>query len=383
MDSFVELLKKSDPNLKINVAGETDPPPTDPPPTDPPPTDPPPTDPISLSMEDLSDWGFDDTVKTKDDVISRMKSTREEHTTLKSAFKSASEKYNETTFNSQKAEFDKLKKQNNDLMGAIDPVSHFSSPESFKREQLIKKFPGKSPSAISKIMGEDLSKMEPLNLLRLQVQFKYGWDDKSKIDSLLEDEYDVDLKDTDFTLTPKMEARGVDALEELSVVKNTEIDEPTDYKTQMENTIKEHDTKVKASKEAWVPITEKALKNLDKLSFELPDRNGKNFKYEFDIDPKQLEGVAEFMANQLSLDGGEVSQEKLKKAMDNIYWELVKANFSQIFANASGTQLAKLDQEWSDHTNNTRRLNTKVRQPKDKTSQQLSKEQAEDKIMKM
>lgn len=329
---------------------------------------------ITFTSEELG-WDFGEEAKTKEDILKGFTSAREELAN----FRESSKKYNKDVFETQSNRIKELEASNEELMGAVDPLAHFSSPESYKKEQLIKKFPGKDPAAITVIMSDKFEDLSPVDMLKLNTKFRYGFNDTKEIQDYLEEKYGVDFDDEDFEPTAMMRADAIDAKENLMEVRNAEIPEVKDYKKVLEDRKKEQDEAIAANKEAWTPVVNKALEGFSKLSLKLPDKNGDEFDFDFEFDKKQLEGVQDILLQNLGSQ--EVNEDNLTKIMTSLRRELLLNNFKAIFRAGSGQLLAELDEQWATETNNPRKLNMDVKHNSGKTKQEQSKEQAEEDIL--
>jgi hypothetical protein len=125
-----------------------------------------------------------------------------------------------------------IQAENAELRKGLNPLSHFSSEESYRAEQLRKKYPTMDPVAIQKAVGSDLSKMEDLDVLALLDAVKRpgakGGEAMAK--RIIADQYGIDLdaprEEWDDMAIAKLERAAIDGRHELKTFQN-EVELPT------------------------------------------------------------------------------------------------------------------------------------------------------------
>jgi len=162
-------------------------------------------------------------------------------------------------FNSFYETANKWKEENEKLNSVLseieDPSTYFSSPESYKREQLLKVRPDISLEVADKIVKSDIKTLTPVEKLELEmllenpdikggldgvkelIKDKYGLEDGEEIPRHIENKILIDSKSAE----KKLEATRM----ELKVF------EKRDYKAQFDSKRAEFDTQVRNLEEGW------------------------------------------------------------------------------------------------------------------------------------
>lgn len=274
-----------------------------------------------------------------------------------------------------------LELENEELMKDIDPMSHFTSEQAYRSEQLKRKFPDKNPHALDLIMNNDIAKLSPVDVIRLNLAFDYGVTNPDQQDKWIEKKYGVDLSDEEADMDIMMQTDAVDIGRRLQAVKQTEIPQVKDYKTIKEQKLAEVTQKQAKLATDWAPIVDKAVTSLKKLTLSFKDSEGKDDPFEFAIDETSLVPYSKRVTEILAKGGKELSEENLSSVMNTVKERLVVENLSKIITSYSNKKLAELDEKWAKETNNPRKINQSQRPPVVETAKANSKEAAEAEIM--
>lgn len=135
------------------------------------------------------------------------------------------------TYKERIAEADKLKSDYATVMGMVekaqDPSSYFSSPEAYKREQLLKSNPSLGVDVAEKVVAADLQAMPDKEAIKLELRMKYPQLSKDEdLEEYINDKYGIEEGDEPSKLAlNKMMIDATAAKAEISRVRS-ELKEP-------------------------------------------------------------------------------------------------------------------------------------------------------------
>ena len=226
--------------------------------------------------------------------------SREEYSTLKEQ-------------SSQWTDYEQRVKEYNEkiaeLEGQLDPLSHFTSKESYIAEQLRRAHPDKDPSLLQEVVMKDLKAMPDADILAKRLlldnpDLEGGLNGAKEV---IDDKYGIDRDDEDYEMPSvtknRMKIDANEARKALDGLKET-IDLPT-VMTAEEKEQALADAKEAKSKEL-TPLSDK-FKQFDKWEVDLGDDK----KFEFDVPDEFKSRLGEMFKNYF-LDGDmEVNEETL------------------------------------------------------------------------
>lgn len=186
-------------------------------------------------------------------------------------------------FNSFYETANKWKEENEKLNSVLseieDPSTYFSSPESYKREQLLKVRPDISLEVADKIVKSDIKTLTPVEKLELEmllenpdikggldgvkelIKDKYGLEDGEEIPRHIENKILIDSKSAE----KKLEATRME-LKDF---------EKRDYKAQFESKRAEFDTQVRNLEEGWKGAYDKVGERIKEFKLTNKGEDGK------------------------------------------------------------------------------------------------------------
>lgn len=289
-----------------------------------------------------------------------------------------------------KAEVDSLKSQVASLEEQIDPLKYFGGNEkAYILQQLKNKRPDLDPSALTRVMSDDLVKMSSVDILALQIKLEnpgaVDGPGQATAKDLVYDEYGIDPEDpSDISAMQKskLDIEANKARKDFSSLsKDIEVPKVDDL------TAKRQD-EITKSTEAWSPIVKEELaKNLDKITFTAKGKDGKIEQvFEFNVSDEYKSAIAtasDKIIADLASRGVEVTDETKAEIVKAYKDQFVLQNFTTIMKAYTNDQVAKMTvEEFNKYHNTNPDGKGRVKTPKRKKSaRQVSKEKAEADIM--
>jgi hypothetical protein len=322
---------------------------------------------------------FGEEIPDQDKLKERIKQNNAELVSLREVSKT----YNKTVHEQQQARILALEAENNQLMQDVNPLSHFSSEDAYRSEQLKKIFPNYNRKAIEELTSSDLDKMDVLKAIRLNYQLNYGKDDIEWQNKCMEKDYGAEFDEEGnlVTVEPVMERAAMDIIKDFKKIKETEIPKVKDYKSAIEQRTTEQKAKVEKLKTDWKPIMESALSKLTKLTIPFTSPDGKTpSNFEFALEEQAtapyISQAVELMANS----GREPNEENLKSVMQSVINNLLLSNLTKIATAYGNAKATEIDELWAKETHNPRKIN-QSQKPKEVEVNKYSKEAAENTIL--
>ena len=213
-------------------------------------------------------------------------------------------------FNTFYESANKWKEENEKLNSVLseieDPSTYFSSPQSYKREQLLKVRPDISLDVADKIVKSDIKTMSPVEKLELEmllenpdikgglegvkelIKDKYGLEDGEEIPRHIENKILIDSKSAE----KKLEATRLE-LKDF---------EKRDYKAQFESKRAEFETQVRNLEEGWKGAYDKVGQRIKELKLVNKGEDGKEtelftYKLEDEFINESRETLVQTMVN--------------------------------------------------------------------------------------
>jgi len=303
---------------------------------------------VELEDEQLNSF-FETTGKTKEDI--------------KGVY-SLGSKYSEleTKSNEYLQELDTIKQQNAELKKGLDPLSYFSSEQTYIAEQLRKKYPTMDPVAIQTAITKDISEMSDIDVLALQDVIKRpgisGGESMSK--KLLANKYGIDLSEPasewDELARGALQRDAYDARQELNTFKS-EVELPsikTEEELQAERAKQTEDLKAQ-----WAPVLPK-LQAFDKIT--IPGKEeGQGF--EFEVPQEFRDGLGDYFEAMIVNGELQPNEETVKFMMVQREKDFIHQNLSKIYTAIEADLSAKIKSEADALLNNTDPANTQTRTP--------------------
>ena len=301
-------------------------------------------------------------------------------------------KYNELKdlpdkFTQTQQELETIRRRNEELSSAIDPLKYFANKDGYIREQLLIQHPEYDPNVITKVIGAKLDELSPIEVLVLGRRLKDGDIYKTDTDAIadIEETYSIDLSDEFDNLTPakqnaiRKEAKTLKS--EFSEIKNSvklpEVVNPETLSAQKSEELRQLQDNLK---KGWKPIVESLPTLLDKVQI----KNGENTLIEYAIDnnfkadlSKKFNETVEFLAQK----GVEVNDEAKAALVAEIKQTYVMNNLGAIMERYAQDKITAMDEATFRELHNSKPANT-AEADAAKSRRETSKEKAEDDLVR-
>ena len=322
---------------------------------------------------------FGEEIPDQDKLRERIKQNNEELVSLREVSKT----YNKTSHEQQQQRITELEAENGQLMQDVNPLTHFSSEDSYRAEQLKKIFPAYNRKAVEELASTDLEKMDVLKAIRLNYQLNYGKDDVEWQNKCMEKDYGAEFDEDGnlVTVEPVMERAAMDIIKEFKKIKETEIPKVKDYRSIVEQRTNDQKVKVEKLKTDWKPVMEAALTNLKKLTIPFMGPDGKTpANFDFVLEEQATKPYIEHAVELMATSGREPNEENLKSVMQSVVNNLMLTNLTKIATAYANARASEIDELWATETNNPRKIN-QAQKPKEPEVKKYSKEAAEKTIL--
>jgi hypothetical protein len=278
----------------------------------------------------------------------------------------------EPKFKSYEESESKYKKQIEDLQSSLNPLSYFSSQESFIAEQLRRQYPDKSPLILQEVVTSDSKKMSDLDVLiksqMLDTPDLIGGEAGAR--DYIIDKYGIDHD------TPQ-EEWSVTTRNKIKIEANQKRKEWEELKSKVQlpkvMTAEEKEAQAKALKDEKLnkvkPLKESFAK-FDKFTEKVDD----NTIFEFNV-PDEYKQEAATMVESFFVDAGlDVTEENVATINKLVRAMLLENHFKQIYKTIEGDVETRMRAERDKLLNNTTPGNTRTATESETEQQKFSKE---------
>ena len=240
--------------------------------------------------------------------------------------------------------YGKLKQEYELMSGMIqqaqDPLNYFSSPEAYKREQLLKARKDIPVDVASKIVTSDLSNLSPLETLKLNFRLEHPEITKeSDIEELLREKYgDYEGEEVTSLTKSKMLIDSKSAIKNIEQLRS-ELKEPEkfDIKSMLEGKQNEYLNQAKEREGKWKEAYEKVLMDkIKEIVITDKDENGKEaVSFRYKLDDEFLQAAKEDVSRLMAFKGvNPDNEEAIKSAVDEIQVAYLFKNLGKIVNSA-------------------------------------------------
>ena len=247
--------------------------------------------------------------------------------------------------------YGKLKEEYELMAGMIqqaqDPLNYFSSPEAYKREQLLKARKDIPVDVASKIVTSDLSNLSPLETLKLNFRLEHPEITKdSDIEELLKEKYgDYEGEEVTSLTKNKMLIDSKSAMKNIEQLRS-ELKEPEkfDIKSMLEGKRNEYLNQAKEREGKWKDAYEKVLMDkIKEIVITDKDENGKEaVSFRYKLDDEFLQAAKEDVSRLMAFKGvNPDNEEAIKSAVDEIQVAYLFKNLGKIIKAAQSEVEAK------------------------------------------
>lgn len=317
------------------------------------------TETTEAQVDDLNDEQlnkfFDTTGKTKDDLKSTFAQGAQ--------FSEIKGKHDAVT-----QELETLKVSNAELKKGLDPLSYFSSEETYVAEQLRKKYPTMDAVAIQSAVTRDLTQMGDLEVLALLDVIKHpgaaGGEAMAK--RIIADDFGVDSSEPvdqwDEMGRAKVQRAAIDARNELSTFKN-EVELPA-TKSEADLTTE----RAKAAEDlmtSWNPAFSKLSSGFDKIT--IPGKEEGQTLFEFEVPQSHRDGLDNYFQDLITKTGIEPGEESVSMLITQRNKDFIYKNIGTILQAFDADLRSKLTEQTDADLNNTDPGNTATKPAEETT----------------
>ena len=247
--------------------------------------------------------------------------------------------------------YGKLKEEYELMAGMIqqaqDPLNYFSSPDAYKREQLLKARKDIPVDVASKIVTSDLSNLSPLETLKLNFRLEHPEITKdSDNEELLKEKYgDYEGEEVTSLTKNKMLIDSKSAMKNIEQLRS-ELKEPEkfDIKSMLEGKQNEYLNQAKEREGKWKDAYEKVLMDkIKEIVITDKDENGKEaVSFRYKLDDEFLQAAKEDVSRLMAFKGvNPDNEEAIKSAVDEIQVAYLFKNLGKIVKAAQSEVEAK------------------------------------------
>ena len=247
--------------------------------------------------------------------------------------------------------YGKLKEEYELMTGMIqqaqDPLNYFSSPEAYKREQLLKARKDIPVDVASKIVTSDLSNLSPLETLKLNFRLEHPEiTNESDIEELLKEKYgDYEGEEVTSLTKNKMLIDSKSAIKNIEQLR-AELKEPEkfDIKSMLEGKQNEYLNQAKEREGKWKEAYDKVLMDkIKEIVITDKDENGKEaVSFRYKLDDEFLQAAKEDVSRLMAFKGmNPDNEEAIKSAVDEIQVAYLFKNLGKIIKAAQSEVEAK------------------------------------------
>lgn len=346
--------------------------------------------PVETPVEKPVEKPIEENKVTEFDFVSHYKNfgieapTREE---AESQLKERLDRYNELKDYPTKYETDvnELKSKYDILKSQVNPLTYFSSPDAYIREQLVKAHPDINPVALTEALG-DTNKLSPIEVLTLGRQLNDGdiFTSKQAAIADIERVYGVDLSETSFEDLPqatqnaiRKEAKSV--LQNINTLKGEvklpEVVDPETLTQAKQTELRQFQDGLKAE---WKPFVDGLPTQLDKVAI----KEGEETLIEYAISDDfktEIKNRAQQTLEYLASKGVKVSDETKAAVVNELKTTYLLKELPKMLKTYANDKVAAITEQSNKELHNVQNANQKSN-----ATQALkdgSKEAAEAKLM--
>jgi hypothetical protein len=267
-----------------------------------------------------------------------------------------------------KADYDALQAKYNEVGKYIDPKKFFANEELYKTNLMLKKYPDKDVTLMTKISTINVDKADDIDLLVLNEmlqnpKLKGG---EAGARELVADELGIDLEDKT-TWDQKTENKILKAAtkirEDFKNLQKVEADVPIDVEKVKSDLISQETNKVEKSKSEWSPLVNKAISDFKELT--IFDKNDKGeltelYKYQVEWSDEVKKVIAEDTANYLAFTGQPVNKETITNTLDMMKGKYVLSELPKILKAYGLKETTRVNDEWHNKVHITEPISEKT-----------------------
>ena len=278
-----------------------------------------------------------------------------------------------------------LQSKYDDAIKKLNPMEHFVSQDEYIRQQLLREHPQYDPAIMSRALNKEaFDKLPPIEKIKLRMLLEDSdiYDSEEEVLEMINHEYELDPAlpfNEQSTLTKNQIKKKAKEASEFFDELRSKVEVPDIEKAKADQQVT-----VENNAKQLVPIVNQVADQLDKIIIEDKAKDGRVLnKFEFAIDKEFAQEIRDNItdiAKGLAQNGVSPDQENLAEILVNGYKEnFWKQNRGKLLSSFRKDIVTNLTEEEYNKYHNPEPPKTKTA-PKQKTSEQISKEEAEAQI---
>lgn len=267
-----------------------------------------------------------------------------------------------------KAEYEALQQKHNEVGKWVDPKKFFANEELYKTNLMLKKYPDKDISVMTKVSTMDVDKADNIDLLimneLLQNPKIKGGEAGAK--ELVANELGIDLEDKttwDQLAENKIIKAATKIREDFKNLQKVEADLPIDVDKMKSDLISQETSKFENNKKEWNPLINKALSDFKELT--IYDKNDKGelielYKYQVGWSDDVKKAIGEEVTNYLAYTGQPVNEKTILNALNLVKGRYAQEEQANILKAYALKETTRVNDEWHNKVNNDKPLSERT-----------------------
>jgi hypothetical protein len=273
-----------------------------------------------------------------------------------------------TEYEKAKLDLSDLQKKYEEVGKYVNPKDFFANDDVYRTNLMLKKYPDKDVTLMTKISTLDIDKTDNFDLLVLNEMLQNPSIEGGEAGAreLLASEFGIDVDDKSSwdTLTKNKISKEANKVKtEFKNLQKVEPQLPIDVEKMKSELISRENAKIEQVKQEWSPLMDKALQDFKELTIFDTDEKGdlkEFYKYQVEYTDEDRKAIKQDMVNYLAYTGQQINEKSVKDSLDMIKGRFALQQLPKMMK-SYGQQIAtQKDDEWHQKVNNTNPLSDKV-----------------------
>ena len=273
-----------------------------------------------------------------------------------------------TEYEKAKLDLADLQKKYEEVGKYVNPKDFFANDDVYRTNLMLKKYPDKDVTLMTKISTLDIDKTDNFDLLVLNEMLQNPSIEGGEAGAreLLASEFGIDVDDKSSwdTLTKNKISKEANKVKtEFKTLQKVEPQLPIDVEKMKSELISRENAKIEQVKQEWSPLMDKALQDFKELTIFDTDEKGdlkEIYKYQVEYTDEDRKAIKQDMVNYLAYTGQQINEKSVKDSLDMIKGRFALQQLPKMMK-SYGQQIAtQKDDEWHQKVNNTNPLSDKV-----------------------
>jgi hypothetical protein len=273
-----------------------------------------------------------------------------------------------TEYEKAKLDLSDLQKKYEEVGKYINPKDFFANDDVYHTNLMLKKYPDKDVTLMTKISTLDIDKTDNFDLLVLNEMLQNPNIEGGEAGAreLLASEFGIDVDDKSSwdTLTKNKISKEANKVKtEFKNLQKVEPQLPIDVEKMKSELISRENAKIEQVKQEWSPLMDKALQDFKELTIFDTDEKGdlkEIYKYQVEYTDEDRKAIKQDMVNYLAYTGQQVNEKTVKDSLDMIKGKFALQQLPKMMKSYGLSIATQKDDEWHQKVNNTNPLSDKV-----------------------